>query len=357
MSLDALRGFDMFWIIGADWLGHAVGRLSQHPIARTVAGQLEHKSWEGFAFYDLIFPLFVFIAGVSIPFSMGKSLEEGGRWGAVKRILRRGVLLYLLGIFYYGGLSGSFDDIRFVGVLQRIAACYVVAALAFCYLRTRGIAALAVVLLAGYWALMTFVPVPGTGPGNFAEGANLSNYLDKIYLPGKKWDGDHDPEGLLSTIPAVASCLIGVLAGVLLRSGRTAPGRKVGWLALAGTAGVVLGFAWGENFPVIKKIWTSSYVLVAGGYSCLLLSFFYLVIDVVGWRKWAAPFVWIGANAITIYLGWNIVDFGGLSQRLVGGPVAHALGPWSDLVAALTAITLSVLLLRFLYLRKVFLRL
>ena len=357
MSLDALRGFDMFWIIGADWLAHSIGKISSHPAIQLVTSQLEHKDWEGFAFYDLIFPLFVFIVGVSTVFSIEKNLVEGGRAAAVRRILRRGFLLYLLGILYYGGLSGSVNDIRWLGVLQRISICYVVAALAFCFLGVRWLVALVVALLAGYWALMTFVPVPGVTGHSFAEGSNLANYIDRIWLPGKRYDGDHDPEGILSTLPAIASCLLGVLAGVFLKHGRGTIGRKALRLAGAGVAGVALGFLWGTQFPVIKKIWTSSYVLVAGGYSCLLLAFFLWVVDGLGWRKWAMPFVWIGTNAITVYLAWNVVDFSRLAQLLAGGDVARLLGKYAELAQASIAILLSVFALRFLYLRRVFLRL
>jgi predicted acyltransferase len=357
VSLDALRGFDMFWIIGADWLAHSIGKISDHPVVRLVSSQLEHKDWEGFAFYDLIFPLFVFIVGVSTVFSMEKNMAEGGRAAAVRRILRRGLLLYLLGILYYGGLSGSVNDIRWLGVLQRISICYVAAALAFCFLGVRWLVALAVALLAGYWALMTFVPVPGVPGHSFAEGSNLANYIDRTWLPGRRYDGDHDPEGILSTLPAIASCLLGVLAGIFLRRGRGTTSRKALCLAAAGAAGVASGFLWGTQFPVIKKIWTSSYVLVAGGYSCLLLAFFLWVVDGLGWRRWAMPFVWIGTNAITIYLAWNIVDFGRLSRLLVGGDVASHLGRYAEVVQASVAILLSVFALRFLYRRRVFLRL
>jgi len=357
MSLDALRGFDMFWIIGADWLAHAIGKLSGHPVVQVAVGQLEHKDWDGFAFYDLIFPLFVFIAGVSTVYSVEKNLAEGGRGATVRRIMRRGFLLYLLGILYYGGLSGSVDDIRWLGVLQRISLCYVAAALAFCFLGTRWLVALVVAILAGYWALMALVPVPGVAGHSFAEGQNLANYVDRIWLPGKRYDGDHDPEGILGTLPAIASCLLGVLAGIYLRHGRGTVARKAALLAVAGVAGVVLGFLWGTSFPVIKKVWTSSYVLVAGGYSCLLLAFFLWAVDGLGYRRWAMPFVWIGTNAITVYLAWNVVDFSRLAQLLAGGDVARLLGKYAELAQASIAILLSVFALRFLYLRRVFLRL
>jgi len=211
-------------------------------------------------------------------------------------------------------------------------------------------------LLLGYWGLMAFVPVPEHGAGNYAEGANLANYVDQQFLPLRKWDGDHDPEGLLSTLPAIASCLLGVFAGLLLQNREVPDRKKVGYLMAAGLACLAVGWLWHLNFPVIKKIWTSSFVLVAGGYSYLLLGVFYQVIDVWKLQKWALPFVWIGVNPITIYFGGRFIDFEALARLFVGGPVGLALGHYGELVLAVTTLLFSFLFLRFLYQRKIFLR-
>jgi predicted acyltransferase len=361
MSLDALRGFDMFWIVGADALGEALANFKGGPITKLAAEQLEHAPWEGFHFYDLIFPLFVFMIGVAITFSLGRLIATEGRTAALKRVLRRAVPLYVLGLFYYGGLNGHIDHIRLLGVLQRLALCYLFAGILFIYLRPRGLMAVCLALLLGYWALLTFVPVPEFGAGDFAERHNLTNWLDRMYLPWRKWDGDHDPEGLLSTLPAIASCLLGVFAGLLLRDPARSERQKVAWLAGAGAALVALGYAWGLEFPIIKKIWTSSFVLVAGGFSALLLAAFYLVIDVWKLRMWAMPLVWIGANALAIYIISNVVDFGKLSDRFAGGDVAKWLNSQRQglggLVLALVSIALCMAICRFLYRRQIFLRL
>ena len=214
---------------------------------KCIARQLEHCAWAGFRFEDLIFPMFVFIVGVSLVFSLSRTIEEHGRQAAIVRIIRRAVLMYLLGIFYYGGFSTSFDQIRLLGVLQRIAICYLCAGLIFCFWGLRGRLAWCVGLLVGYWLVMSYVPVPGGVAGDFAEGKNLANWVDEQFLPLRKWDGDHDPEGLLSTLPAVANCLIGVFAGMLLRdsnapeleeSGLPAGGRR-----RHGRAGLAVGLA------------------------------------------------------------------------------------------------------------------
>lgn len=351
----------MFWIVGADALGGAFAGLKGGVVVHFLAEQLEHAEWVGFTFYDLIFPLFVFMIGVAITLSLDRIVAKEGRGAALRRVLRRGLLMYVLGVLYYGGISEGYERIRLLGVLQRLALCYVGTSLLYLYLKPRGLALVAGVLLAGYWALLTFVPVPGFGAGDFAEGHNLANWIDARYLPLHKWNGDHDPEGLLSTLPALASCILGVFAGLLLRDSKRTPAQKMQLLAGAGLALVVAGYVWGLQFPLIKRIWTSSFALVAGGYSALLLATFYYVIDVRGVRGWAQPFVWIGSNALTIYLVSRVVDFRALSAWFLGGEIAAGLdGFWPGLgalVLALTGIALSVALCRYLYQRKIFLRL
>ena len=357
MSLDALRGFDMFWIIGADALLHGLRKASDNEVMQFIARQLEHCDWAGFRFEDLIFPMFVFIVGVSLVFSLSRTIELHGRRAAIVRIIRRAVLMYLLGILYYGGFSTSFDQIRLLGVLQRIAICYLCAGLIFCFWGLRGRLAWCVGLLVGYWLVMSYVPVPGGVAGDFSEGKNLANWVDQQFLPLRKWDGDHDPEGLLSTLPAVANCLIGVFAGMLLRDSNRQNWKKVVYLLAAGVFMAALGWLWDLQFPVIKKIWTSSFVLVACGYSCVLLSLFYLVIDVWGLRWWAQPFVWIGMNPITIYMLDNLVEIPKIAKLFVGGELNTYFGNYGDLVVAVVGLLITFGIARFLYQRKIFLRL
>jgi len=368
VSVDALRGFDMFWILGGDSLAQALKKMSEGNEASLLgrAGiffgtQLEHVDWAGFHLYDLVFPLFVFVVGVSLVFSLTRLVEREGRGAAHARVFRRFALLFLLGLIYSGGVSKAWPEIRLLGVLNRIALCYLFASLLFLNLRLRGLIVACVALLAGYWALMTFVPVPGLGAGSFAKGANLANWIDSQYLPGKRWDGSWDPEGLLSTLPAIASCLLGVFAGLLLKDPRLEAKQKSLWLVGVGIVMVAAGWLWAIQFPVVKKIWTSSFVLVAGGYSAILLGAFHYVVDVRGWQRWTTPFVWIGANAITLYFADSIIGFERLAQRLVGGDVANFLNAQfamgaGQLLAALVGLLLSVALAGFLYRRKIFLR-
>ncbi|HTJ00488.1 MAG TPA: hypothetical protein VL527_16530 [Dongiaceae bacterium] len=358
MSIDALRGLDMFFIVGMEEVFEALSRM--FPMTPTLNDRLQHAPWAGFHFYDLIFPLFAFIIGTSLVFSLSKSVAKVGAAGTSSKVLKRTLILFLLGIVYYGGLDEGVHHIRLLGVLQRLALCYGAAGLAFVWLRPRQMLALTILLLVGYWALLTFVPVPGFGAGDYAEGHNLTNWIDKMVLPFRKWDGDHDPEGLLSTLPAMASCLLGVFAGRLLQNPEVTPARKVRLLVLWGCAGVATGLLWHLQFPIIKKIWTSSFVLFTGGLSALLLAACYHVIDVKNHRKWCQPFVWIGMNAITIYLIVHFCKLGPLAECFTGGEIHTGLenmhAGLGDLVTALLALVFSFLICRFLYQRKIFLR-
>ncbi len=401
MSLDALRGFDMFWIMGADALGGVAARMAEslggsvapgaaEPWYRKLADQLEHVEWRGFHFYDLIFPLFVFMAGVSMVYSLGRTVAEEGRGAATWRLFRRALLLWLLGVLYYRGWANGLDHVRLLGVLQRIALAYLGAGLCFIHLKPRGWIAVLGGILLGYWALLALAPVRDiqltdaalkvlsekTGQTDphalflattrvvhrvYEPGYNVVNHFDFQYLPWRKWDKYHDPEGILSTFPAVASCLLGMFAGWFLKDEKRTPVRRAATLLVAGVVLVALGWAWDSQFPVIKKLWTSSYVLVAGGYSALLLGAFYYLVDVRGWQRWCQPFVWIGLNPIAVYLAGNLVNFDNLAQRVAGGPVAAFFDGWvpnlGSLVLALAGMGWAVLFARSLHRRRLYFRL
>ncbi|MFM7099816.1 MAG: acyltransferase family protein, partial [Verrucomicrobiota bacterium] len=354
MSLDALRGFDMFWIVGGGAVVTALNRAGDHAWLQGIRHQLEHVAWDGFRFYDLIFPLFVFISGVSAVFSLAKAKERGGVGEAARRVVLRGLLLFGVGVFYSGGLSRGWDEIRWLGVLQRIALSYVGAGLLFLALPARALYGAWAGLLLGYWAILGLVPVRDialdrrpmaelmqrTGETNartlyqaathrvrnvYDPGRNVAHHFDFRHLPGRRYDVYWDPEGVVSTLGGVASCLLGVLAGRVLRDHRLGPASKTVRLGLAGVACVGAGLAWSTVLPVIKKIWTPSFVLVAGGCSLGLLALFHQLVDGLGWRRWCQPFVWIGTNALTVYLAANILGasggFAGIAGRVLGGPV------------------------------------
>ncbi|MDR3405637.1 MAG: DUF5009 domain-containing protein [Chthoniobacter sp.] len=391
VSVDALRGFDMFWIVGAGVVVQALDKMNSNPVTSVLAAQFKHATWDGFHFEDLIFPLFLFIIGISIVFSLDKALAEGGRGQVLGRIFRRSALLFVIGVLYYGGVSQPWPNVQLGGVLPRIALCYLGAALIYTFVRNaRGLFAAAAVLLIGYWVLLTFVPfpdlrlekpvveeiaqrigshsplaiaavVPGRIHGTYEEPRNLANYLDFLFLPGRKAQNYYINEGLLSTLPSIALPLFGAIAGLLLKDRQVPPMRKITWLVVAGAAGIFLGVLWSMQFPMIKRIWTSSFVLVAAGLSALLLALFYYVVDVKERRKWCQPFVWIGCNALTVYVTAQVVGFPTLAARFAGGDVkdfldTHVTQGAGGLMIALVSLTLVVLFARFLYRRNIFLR-
>jgi predicted acyltransferase len=366
-SIDALRGFDMFWITGGEAAVAAWLRAVNPSWKDQALEQLEHVEWEGFRFYDLIFPLFLFLVGVVLPISLGKIRDSGGSIGSAHlRILRRTALLVLLGLIA-NGLLNLVWPMRVAGVLQRIGICYGLTAFLTLHLSARGRAVAFAVILLGYQGLLAGIPSPETGiRGDYSKEGNLCGWMDRKCLPGKimpAYYGFGDNEGLLSTLPAVATVLLGTFAGDLLRR-RLNPFAAGGLLMLAG--GVCLGVAWAWShpnlpepwrMPVIKILWTGPYVLMAGGFSLLLLGTFHALIDGVGaFRRLAFPLVVIGSNAILIYMLPRFIDFKTMSVKLFGGLARVAGEPWTPALTASGAVLLGWLLLLYLHRQKIFLR-
>jgi len=353
LSLDALRGFDMFWIAGGDTVFWALREMSgTSAVLGLVTTQLEHVKWEGFRFFDLIFPLFVFMIGISVVLSLSRIREREGVRAAHWRVLRRFALLFILAVVYEGAAGESALDERLMGVLPRLTVCYLFTGLLFLRLRVRGLIATCAVLLLGYWALLTSVPAPGEQFVSFEPGRNLTNWVDMHVLPSGRFDN----EGILSTAPAIASCLLGLFAGLLLTSGAVSEKRKVFYLVGGGAVMTALGYLWGLQFPVIKNLWTSSYVLVAGGYSSMLLGLFYFVIDTKRLRWWAQPFVWIGANSITIYFLPTIVPLPDLAYRILGDDIVWQFGRYGPVVISAMAVGFIFLFAWVLYRRQILIR-
>ncbi len=355
-SIDALRGFDMFWITGGEEIIHALYKVLPNRFTQALDTQFQHVHWEGFHFYDLIFPLFLFVVGAVLPFSLTRRLEAGAdRRQLYGHLVWRLLLLFLLGLVYNGLLDFNFPHLRSPGVLQRIAVCYFLAALVVMNLKVRGQAAVAGGILVIYWLAMRFVPVPGVGGGAITPEGNLAGYLDRLLIPRPFCCYEFgDNEGLLSTLPAVATTLMGVLAGHWLRS-KHSPNRKTLGLALAGTASLLVAWLWSFNFPIIKNVWSSSFVLCAGGWSLLLLALFYWIIDVRGVRRWSFFFTVIGVNAITIYLVDRFFDFGVITKIFVHGFIGK-FGGAEPLVWAILVMLTGWLFLYFLYRQKIFLK-
>lgn len=353
VSLDALRGFDMCWILGLSLVMETLLKrfLPGTSFTGVVATQFEHVDWAGFHFEDLIFPLFLFISGVSMAISMPRRVERDGRASAAWHLIVRALVIFVLGVLFSGGLKDGIEQVRWLGVLQRIGIASAAAGLLCLTLDLTGLMLALLVLLLGYWALFIALPVPGVGTGGFEEGKNLANYVDQIWLPGRKYDGNHDPEGLLSTLPAIATALIGILAGYWLQLQETKPLRKIAVLVVGGLVMLTLGWLWHPIFPVVKKLWTSSFVLVAGGWSCVLLAVFYWIVDVRGWKRWATPFIWVGANPIALYIASGLGFFRIISERIAGHPGAD----WKWIAPVIT-FALVLLTARWLYQRKIFIK-
>jgi predicted acyltransferase len=309
-SLDLFRGATIAAMI-----------LVNNPGNEHAYWPLEHAEWNGWTPTDLIFPFFLFIVGVSMVFSFQSRLNRGdSRALLLRHAIRRGITIFAIGLalnYSVALISSSSRGLRIPGVLQRIGICYLAASIFFLYLKPKARAVVVFLLLVGYWILMRFVPVPGFGvPGRdipfLHPDANLGAYLDRKFLlwgTTRLYEVTRDPEGLLSTLPSIATALLGVFTGEWLRSKRSPQSKAWGMLAF-GIAGLVLGQIWGIWFPINKKLWTSSYVLFAAGFALVCLALCYWATDIKRWRgPWTKPFLVFGRNSITLYvLAWLFAE-------------------------------------------------
>lgn len=359
LSLDALRGFDMFFIMGGGALLLSVSSFFPENVSAFIAEQMGHKEWHGFAFYDLIFPLFLFLAGLSLPFSLSKQLSLGkNRLNISLKIVRRAVLLVFLGVLYNGLLNFDFENLRYASVLGRIGLAWAIAALIYLWAGKRISVVVSVVVLLGYWALLALVKAPDALPevSVYSMEGSIVGYVDRLYLPGVLHLGVHDPEGLLSTLPAVVTAMAGIFTGDFVRQKRVKEYSKVGIMLLASLLLLVLGYLWGLAFPINKNLWTSSFVVFAAGWSLLLFALFYLVIDVVGLKHWSFFFRVIGMNSITIYLLQQFFDFHKPVQTLFGGFLSLFPEQYYPSLYWCCYVLICWLLLYFLYRKSVFLK-
>jgi len=358
-SLDALRGFDMFWIMGAEGIFSEMAKASPNPFWNAIANQLTHPAWNGFHMYDSIFPLFLFIAGAATPFSVGREMEKGKTKGQLlARVIKRGLILVLLGIIYNNGLElKPLSDIRFGSVLGRIGLAYMFANIIYIYTKKFSTQAIWFAsILIGYWLLLKFTSAPGFPMGDLTMEGNFASYIDRSILPGRLYLKIHDPEGLTSTIPAVATGLLGIMAGSFLKNGTVSGSTKAARLAIAGVISIGLALLWDRDFPINKNLWTSSFVLTVGGYSLIMLGLFYYIIDVKGYKSWAFFFKVIGMNSILIYISERFINWEFTTDGLfhwVGQIIGSPFGP---VALAICYVGLKWAFLYFMYKKKVFLR-
>lgn len=369
ISLDALRGFDMFWIIGGEHIIHALAELTHWPVLNWISTQMHHTVWNGCTFYDMIFPLFLFISGVSMPFSFGKKVIAANVKSTyelppdVKRkiypdMLRRTIILILLGLVVNGLFKfNGYENTRFASVLGRIGIAWFFAGLIYLNCNLKKQVFWFCFILIGYWLVMVLIPVPGFGAGNLTMEGSLESYIDRLFLPGRLHSKVHDPEGILSTIPAVATGLLGIFTGSFIKGKRYDPLKNVYFLLLAAALLILLGLAWDCVFPINKRLWSSSFVLFVGGYSIAFFALFYLIIDVLGWKKWTFPFLLIGMNSIVIYMAVEgVVNFGYTADFIFGGLINLASEQLQVLLKAISVIIVELVFLYFLYRNKLFLK-
>lgn len=357
-SLDALRGFDMFWIMGASGVFSNLAKITGSPIWEGIANQLTHPVWNGFHMYDLIFPLFLFMAGVSTPFSIDSQREKGkSREQLLLRVIRRGLILVLLGVIYNNGLKlMPIEDIRFPSVLGRIGLAYMFANIIYLYARKTFQYIWFIGIVIGYWLILKFTSAPGFTMGDLTMEGNFASYIDRMIIPGKLYLGIHDPEGLFATIPAIGTGLLGIFTGNLLRSENFTPTRKAITMAVVGVILIGLAQLWSLDFPINKNLWSSSFVLHTGGISLLFMSFFYYVIDVLGYKQWAFFFKVIGMNSILIYISGVFINWSYTTNAFFAWFGQLVGEPYDIVVLGICAIFVKWMFLYLLYKKKVFLR-
>jgi len=370
ISLDALRGFVMFWIMSGEHIIHALAKAAPIPVFIWMSSQLHHAEWNGITFYDMIFPVFLFVAGVSMPYSFEKKMELAGvktpqelpskeKKKIYLSMLRRTCILLVLGFVVNGLLRfDGFDHTRFASVLGRIGLAWFFAGIIYLNFDLKKQLIWFFAILIGYYAAMKWIPVPNFGAGVLTKEGSLEGYIDRLLLPGRLHSTVYDPEGIFSTIPAIATALLGVFTGTFLKA-KFSFSIKVKLLLMALTALVLImaGLLWDINFPINKHLWTSSFVCFVGGFSILFFVFFYLIIDFFGFHKWVFPLILIGSNSILIYIAAEgLVDFKHTADYVFGGLINFTPLVWQPFFAALSVTVVQLLLLYFLYKRKWFLK-
>lgn len=353
-SLDALRGFDMFWITGGGALFIAISQMTGLGWIET---QMHHVEWEGFRFFDLIFPLFMFIAGVAIPFSVKAKLEKNVPknklfWKAFQRL----AILIVLGLLYNGNFRKGFEDGRIASVLGQIGIGYFSAALIVIYFASfRSRIIWLVGILTGIGIIQLLIPVPGFGAGVLTPEGCINGYIDRLFLPGRLHGVTFDPEGILCSLSATGVTLMGTIAGNILRKKKSTDWQKIGFLVASGIFSIILALVLSTFYPIIKSCWTSTFNLLTGGIGFLLLALFYLVIDHWGFKSWAFYFRIIGMNSIFVYLFTRIIDVKMVAEFFIGW-LAKPLGDYANFLLIIGGLAVVWLLLYFMYKKKIFLR-
>jgi len=353
-SIDALRGFDMLMIIFADRFFKNLHRGAESDITAQMAEQFQHPEWFGFHVYDVVMPLFLFIVGVVIPFSLRKRAFQEKKSSIYIHLVRRFVILFILGWIVQGRLL-DFDIDRFrifSNTLQAIAVGYLVSSLAFIHLKQKGKYILFATCLVVYALVLTLPHIPGLGRSELLPDKNFAFYIDKLVL-GRFHDG-LQYTWLLSGLGFIATTMSGMFAGELLKSGLS--GKKItSYLVLIGFAGIIVGMVLGIWHPIVKKIWSSSFVLLTSGICFLLLALFYWIMDVKKLTKWAFPLRVIGMNAITAYVISHLINFPKISNGVLHGLQQYT-GNWYSLITTTGGFLILYGMLWYMYTKKTFVK-
>ena len=360
LSIDTLRGMDMLIIMGLSTLIFRICDLFPAGGDCWIATQMRHVDWDGLAIMDMVFPTFLFIAGLSFPFSYAHQVESGRTSGQIHRkIFLRCLALIVLGIVYNGFFQFDFPQ-RYASVLGRIGLAWMFAALLFVHCKRPARIVVAAVLLVGYGLLVGLVAAPDApaGAGPLTQDGCLNGWIDRILLPGKCFYGNFDPEGLLGVIPATVTAMLGMFTGEFIRQPeeRIGGGKKTLWMLGAAAALLAVGYLGSRVLPLNKKLWSSTFVLVVGGYSLAAYALVYYIVEVKGWTKWTFFFRVIGLNSITIYLLQRIVPLREIDNFFLGGTANLLPEAWGAILLAAGYIAVCWLLLYFLYKHKVFLK-
>lgn len=357
-SVDSLRGFDMLMISGGGSFFVLLGGKTGLPWVDALAAQFEHPDWNGFTFYDFIFPLFLFIAGVSLSFSLNSARNKNiSNSNLYKKAGKRLLLLVGLGLLYKNAPVPFFEpsQIRFVSVLARIGFAGFITTVLYLNFNPRGRMLWIAGILLAYYAALFLIPTPGYGAADLSFEGNLVGWFDRAFLPGRLLQKTFDELGLLTQFPALCLTMLGAFGGDILRSADR-DWQKIQKLGYLGIGGIALGLLWGLHFPINKHLWTSSFILLTGGMAFLSLGLFYAIIDVWGYRKWAFFFQVIGLNSLTIYLAYRFIDFRNTSRLLFEGIYRHSAEPWHEVWQTVGALGLVWIFLYFLYRNRLFLK-
>lgn len=356
-SLDALRGFDMLLIIGGTQLITSFINAMQWDSLSWLTDQFRHVPWHGLTFEDVIFPLFLFMVGVSMVYSVSSSQKKGlSKKEIYSKAFKRMILLSVLGIIYKNRpLHFDWGEIRYVSVLGRIGVTGFLATLIVLNTSWRGVIYWLTGILIFYWIMLLFIPVPGYGAGDLSMEGSMATYINSIIVPGRLVNGIYDENGFFQHIPATGLVLMGTLAATILRS-HSLKSRKVMCLITAGMVAIIIGVLWNFHFPINKHLWSSSFILVSGGISFLFMAVFYGVIDVWGFKKWAFPFKVIGLNSIFIYMASGLINFGYTSRYLLNGFIQMTGEDWQKFIIQLGVLLLEFGVLYFMYRKRIFIK-